>query len=231
MIFSDDKGDKIMILGIFGAGGNGKMVLDAANNMNVAKHIWSEIIFIDDVIGVSEYHGVKVYKFLEIQERYDSTQLEIVISVGEPEKRELIYNVVCEANYNFGRWIALDSEIDPSVQLGKGVIIGPLAYIGADTVIGNNVLVSRNAVIGHDTIIKDHGIVSAGAFIAGHCVIEERVYVGPVAATIDRLHIGKDSVIGLNAAVYKDVPVNHIALGNPARMIKREEGKGLFDRN
>lgn len=217
-----------MVLGIFGAGGNGKMALDMVDRINVNNERWSEVIFVDDVIGVKEFHGLNVCTFQEAIEKYSPQELELVISLGEPEYRELVYNKIMQLGVRLATIIDPDAEVDSSAQIGNGVAICKGAYIGSDSVIEDNVLVIGRAVVGHDTTIKKHCNISAFAFIAGHCVLEEKVYVGPTAAMIDRLHIGTGSVIGLNAALYKDVPDNMVAIGNPARIVKREKGKNLF---
>ena len=40
--------------------------------------------------------------------------------------------------------------------------------------------------------------------------------------------IGESSVVGMGSVVYNDVPEGMIALGNPARVVRRNEHKKIF---
>ena len=91
--------------------------------------------------------------------------------------------------------------------------------------LGRNVFVYPQAIIGHDTQIKDHCVISVRSFMGGHCVLEDKVYYGPCAVARDGIHIGKGAVVGINAALYKDVPEYHAAIGNPARNMARAKDK------
>lgn len=216
-----------MVIGIYGAGGSGKNVLDTVNQFNKRGVYWDEVIFIDDVIGEEEFYGVKVLTFAQVREQLTPDEIEIVISLGEPHNRKIVCERVKAAGYRLKTVVHPEADVAESVILGDGVIVGK-AFIGGSIEIKENVFVSQNAVIGHDTQIGPHGVVSANAFIAGHVVIGEQVYVGPCASMRDRLTIGDRSVIALSAAVFKDIPADYMAIGNPARMLKRTESDKLF---
>jgi len=51
-------------------------------------------------------------------------------------------------------------------------------------------------------------------------VIGDNVTIGCHACVIGGVHIGNNVTIGAGAVVVKDVPVNAIVAGNPARVIK-----------
>jgi acetyltransferase-like isoleucine patch superfamily enzyme len=50
--------------------------------------------------------------------------------------------------------------------------------------------------------------------------IEDNVFIGTGALVLKGVCVGKNSVIGANAIVTKDVPPNSIAAGNPAKVIR-----------
>lgn len=54
-------------------------------------------------------------------------------------------------------------------------------------------------------------------------VIEDNVWIGGQVCVLPGVRIGRDSVIGIQAAVFTDVPAGVIAGGNPARVIRRLE--------
>jgi len=50
--------------------------------------------------------------------------------------------------------------------------------------------------------------------------ISDNVWIGYGCAIMKGVHIGENSIIGINSVVIKDVPANVIVAGNPARVIK-----------
>lgn len=51
-------------------------------------------------------------------------------------------------------------------------------------------------------------------------VIEENVWIGGQVSLLPGVRIGRDSVIGIQAVVFDDVPAGVIAGGNPARVLR-----------
>jgi acetyltransferase-like isoleucine patch superfamily enzyme len=56
---------------------------------------------------------------------------------------------------------------------------------------------------------------------AGPIVIEDDVWIGFGASVIGSVHIGRGAIIGAGSIVTKDVPAFSVAVGNPAKVIKR----------
>ena len=57
--------------------------------------------------------------------------------------------------------------------------------------------------------------------LPGEIVIGENVWIGGNVTIISGVHIGDNSVIGAGSVVTKDIPSNTVAVGNPARVIKK----------
>ena len=56
-------------------------------------------------------------------------------------------------------------------------------------------------------------------------VLEDNVWLGLNVVVLKGVTIGKNSLIGANSVVTKDIPANVIAVGNPCRVIKQIEPK------
>lgn len=104
---------------------------------------------------------------------------------------------------------------DTIVGLGN-VVIGPVT-------IGNQVMLAQNIVIsGLNHGYEDVRIApSLQAINVKQITICDDVWIGANSVVTAGVTIGKHSVIGAGSVVTKDVPEFCIAVGNPARIIKR----------
>ena len=136
-----------------------------------------------------------------------------------------------KVHINEGSWmLALKlSEIDPILKIRSGTYIGRFSHIVSveNIDIGNNVLISDNVYISdnlhHYTDvkipIKDQGIeVTKEVRIGSNSWIGENVCV--IGSSI-----GKHCIIGANAVVTSDIPDFTVAVGSPAKVIKKYNHK------
>jgi len=87
--------------------------------------------------------------------------------------------------------------------------------------IGNNVLCGANTTI---TDFDWHGIMPDKRRNPEKPVpvnIEDNVWIGLNCLILKGVTIGRNSVIGANSVVTKDIPENVVAAGNPCRIIKK----------
>lgn len=135
--------------------------------------------------------------------------------------------------------------------LGKDVIIRPSTNIFVENKfsllqIGNNAEIGNHSTISvYNKIILGNGVLTGPhVFIADHnhkyenpeipiykqgvkinpkdCItIDDGTWLGTNVAIIGDVHIGKNCVIGANSVVTKDIPDYCIAVGSPAKVIKK----------
>lgn len=86
---------------------------------------------------------------------------------------------------------------------GIGVVLHSRAKIGSKVIIGQNVTIGRALDPEGIPVIGDNVYISAGSRIIGDIII------------------GNNVIIGANAVVTKDIPSNSIAVGVPAKVIKK----------
>lgn len=214
-----------MILLIYGSGGLGHEVYDIAKRINDKENRWSEISFIDDVRAEDNLNGVNVYKFQQILSLDD---LECVVAVGEPVSREKLYDKLKQHNLKIGIIVDPTAVVSESAVIEEGVIICPFVIIATGVYLHINSFVQPSAVIGHDIKIGKHSIISAGALPGGGSVFGDKVYVGMGAIIKEKVNIGENSIIGMGSCVHNDIPSDVIALGNPARVMRRNEENKIF---
>lgn len=108
------------------------------------------------------------------------------------------------------------------ITIGNGCgFSGTRVWAGQSITIGNNVRCGANSYITDTDAHSDD-------YRAGKdrpVVIEDNVWLGMNVVVLKGVHIGKNSLIGANSVVTKDIPANVIAVGNPCRVIKQIESK------
>ena len=118
----------------------------------------------------------------------------------------------CTVNNGVG-----DVYIGDRSLIGMGnVIIGPVS-------IGNDVILAQNIVIsglnhGYEDI---HIPPSLQKIIKKAIVLEDNIWIGANAVITAGVKIGKHSVIGAGSVVTKNIPAYSVAVGNPAKVVKR----------
>ncbi len=214
-----------MVLGIYGAGGLGRTVKEIADVLEN----WNELIFIDDTVPANIFKGTRRMPYQQFKNEYTTEKAEVVIALGEPQYKRMIYDKVSSDGYKFANIIHPTAIISPSSTLGRGIIANIGATVSADSIIEDNVTLQQYTVIAHDSIVHRHSQISAFAMVAGNCEIGEETYIGLHAAIKESVRVGDHSLVGMCSAVAKDIDSYMTVSGNPARIVaKRLSDEKVF---
>ena len=112
-----------------------------------------------------------------------------------------------------------------SIEIGKGSTVNDYSvlYGFGGIVIGDDVHIAAHTVI----IASEHDYTKLGNnsfsqdMIGKGVKIEDNVWVGAGAVILDGVTIGRGAVIGAGAVVVSDIPPDSIAVGVPAKVIKK----------
>lgn len=114
-----------------------------------------------------------------------------------------------------------------TVRIGRGSEIGERCRISIANSLnmGEKVLLSPNVYITDcdheyrnlEVPVIDQGVVQRGQTVS----IGDGSYIGINAVIVGNVKIGKHCVIGANSVITKDVPDYCVAVGSPARVIKK----------
>jgi len=117
-------------------------------------------------------------------------------------------------------------KFEPRLEIGDGTSVGSNAhFIACDRVsIGKNVVIAQRVYIsdnlhGYEDISKD--IMAQPLVHPGPVTIEDEVWLGEGVCVLPNVTIGKHSVIGSNAVVTSNIPPYSVAVGVPAKVIRR----------
>jgi len=128
-------------------------------------------------------------------------------------KFDLIARIISQ----FSRFLT-GIEIHPKAKIGKNLFIdhGMGVVIGETSEIGDDVTIYHNVTLGG---VAPSINSNEQRNVKRHPTLEDKVVVGSGAQILGPITIGKNSLIGSNAVVTKDVPEKSIMIGIPARRV------------
>ena len=122
----------------------------------------------------------------------------------------------------------------PEMKIGNNVQINDYVHLSCanSLIIGDNVLIASKVYIsdlnhGNYSFSKDfehsnpEEIAKERRIFTKPVKICENVWLGENVSVLPGTVIGKNSIIGANSVVSKNIPENCIAVGNPAKVIKK----------
>lgn len=123
-------------------------------------------------------------------------------------------------------WKKVSRVISGISQVITNIDIHPAATIGRRVFIdhGFGVVIGATAIL-HDDILIYQGVTLGGVSLnkgKRHPTIESNSVIGSGAKVLGNITVGKNSKIGANSVVVRDVPLNSTAVGVPARVIKKK---------
>lgn len=126
-------------------------------------------------------------------------------------------------------------EVDKSLRLFPPFYsdFGKNIHVGKNVIINSNcnfqdqggVYIGDNCLIGHRVVFAtlNHGFEpeKRKCLYQKPIRLENNVWIGSGSIILQGVTIGENSIIGAGSVVTKDIPSNVIAVGNPARVIRK----------
>lgn len=105
------------------------------------------------------------------------------------------------------------------VKIGRNVVVMPgcLMMAAGGITIDDGAMIAANAQL----ISNNHDLYERQVITCLPVHIGKNAWIGAGATILPGVTIGDNAVVGAASVVTKDVPASHIAVGNPARIIRR----------
>jgi sugar O-acyltransferase (sialic acid O-acetyltransferase NeuD family) len=191
---------------IIGAGG-------FAREIKVALGLPDTKFFVDDAYQ-------KVESGIYGLSKFDPNKYEVVVAIGDPIDRARMVDKL-PSNTRFFTFIDPSAQIqDVDVEIEEGSIICAGCIITTNVKIGKHTHLNLLSTIGHDTQVGDYFTTAPGAKISGNCKIGNKVYVGTNGSIRQKIDICDEVVIGMNAAVVKNIDTSGVYAGVPAKRLR-----------
>ncbi|WP_288333561.1 NeuD/PglB/VioB family sugar acetyltransferase [uncultured Cloacibacillus sp.] len=212
---------KVKDMVIYGAGGLGREILSLLKRDYA--DVWSVIGFIDDSQDMpKEIDGVQLFS----KDFLDGRELAVVLGFADPEGKSRVFKDLSKKkNLSFPNVISKKAVIDSNARLGKGVIITDFCWISTNASVDNAVFINVGSAIGHDAIVGDCCSIMPQCAISGNVTIGRTTLIGAKTFILQGIAIGDSAMIAAGTVVCRNVGNKEIALGNPARVLKKESGQ------
>ena len=215
----------MMVICIYGCGGLGRETAELIKIVNANKR-WDNIIFIEDNPSKQFVNDISVYGTKDLLTYFNKEDIEVVIAVGEPAVREKMKNNILSMGLKLATIIHPEIIVPKTTIICDGVVINQGCYLSCNVEIKSNVFLQQSVIIGHDTKINENTLLSAHSFVGGNCVLGKNTYIGPNSSIKEAIIVGDNCIVGMGSMVFKDIPNTMTVLGNPARIIaKNNDGK------
>lgn len=148
------------------------------------------------------------------------------VQVGENVK---IFNFVNA----YGCSIDSGTKIGSFVEIQKGSSIGKNCKISSHTFICEGVHIQDNVFVGHNvsfindkyprSVNEDGSMQDESDWEVIETFVEEGASIGTSSTILCGVIIGKGALVGAGSVVTKDVPPGATVVGNPAKIIQKEQ--------
>lgn len=198
---------------IFGAGGHGRVVADAA----LLTGQWPRVLASDRDPARCRGELLAGVALLRPDEA-TAAATAVHVAIGNAASREKevatlpagILAIVAHPR----------ASVSIQAQVAAGCFIAAQAVVAPGARLGTAVIVNHGAVVDHDVTVGDFSHIAPLAALGGGVQIGRRVLVGSGASILPGVRVGDDVVIGAGSVVVDHLHEPGVYAGVPARRLK-----------
>ncbi len=198
---------------IFGAGGHGRVVADAALLVGGRTDV-----FASDGNPSSCQGELLPGVTLRTVDASASEGIAVHVAIGNNFARQK------EAGFwghdRLASVVHPAATVSPFATVGGGCFVAAGAIVGPAASIGTGVIINHGAVVDHDVEVGAFSHIAPNAALGGHVKTGQRVLVGAGAVVLPLKVIGDDVTIGAGTVVNRDLLEPGVYAGIPVRKIQ-----------
>src|ERR1022692_1044177 len=184
---------------IYGAGGHGRVVVDAALAAG-----WTIQSWIDDHPPSLTQWDISIVASKDVVWG-TLTSRKFIVAIGDNRIRADVYRRLCELGLIPALVIHPSAVISHFARIGEGTMVAADVVVNPVASIGENCILNTGCSVDHDCRMGPHAHLCPGVRLAGMVVV------------------GAGTTIGTGAVVTTNLPPKAVAYGNPARIVRSIE--------
>lgn len=201
---------------VWGAGGHGKVVLEAAQAQG-----FRIAAILDDRPEASRERFAPIPVYSPEDCPLQGRSFQFVIAIGNNGARAACFARALSFGWEPVSIVHPTAIVSPQTDIGAGTMILPRAIVNVGAVIGVNCIINSGAIVEHDCRVDEHVHIAPGTVLGGGAEIGSLALVGITASVLPLGRVGARSIIGAGAVVVSPIPENVVAVGVPARVLER----------
>jgi sugar O-acyltransferase (sialic acid O-acetyltransferase NeuD family) len=185
-----------------------------------AAGVLEPIGFLDDNESTwgREFGGLTVLGGLERATEYPDAKL--VLCTGKGTSRRTLSRRLTDLGRQDSDYATIIDDsvfVAPGTPIGPGCILLAGSVLTANVTLGRHVVVMPNATVTHDCYVESFATLCAGVALGGNTWVGEGAYLGMNSSVRENTRVGRESVLGMGAALITDLPARETWVGVPAR--------------
>lgn len=216
---------KLPRLVLFGAGGHAREVAQIVRDINAVAPRWQLLGALVD----ANYHpggecpGPSLPVLGDAGWLAGSPDAEVLVAIGDPAARRRIVHELRarHAALRFATLVHPRAWIAAGSEPGEGSVVFAGALVNVDVRIGAHVSINLGCTISHDCRIGDFASLGPGVHLPGRVQVGEAADLGAGCSSRPQARIGAGVVLGAGAVAIGDLPDGCVAVGVPARTLRR----------
>lgn len=199
-------GQRQQRIAVFGAGGHGKVVIDAIEHNKgfvVACVVDDRPQLGATILGHAVIGGREA--LLAHCGGIDA----VIVAVGDNRARMEVADWLTEQGFELQSVIHPAAVVATSATIGAGALIMPGAVVNADAHIGANAIINSGAVVEHDCEVGEGAHVAPGAVLCGGARVGACTLIGAGAVVLPGVKVGPALLVKAGTVAAKNMERNN----------------------
>jgi sugar O-acyltransferase (sialic acid O-acetyltransferase NeuD family) len=206
---SDNTPQTSATLLVFGVGGHGRVVADAA----LLQAHWFRVVATARSLPTAATQllpGVKILAMDHAVQQGEGVHIAIGNNTAREAEAQALGLARLVSVMHPSASVSSFSQIDPGCFVAARAVVAPAARLG------RGVIVNHGAVIDHDVEVGAFSHIAQGAAVCGHARLGERVLIGSAAVVLSSVVLGDDVMLSAGSVASCDLLSPGVYSGNPA---------------